>query len=135
MELGCHVSHMGHKSESVRQSVGYKPTPGLVLLFTETGGRRLNPKPPIWHQHHRHTYADAVCGSMEQGGAPVNNNRPGYGKHGYQSGAPRGVGQADMFHGGFNRLYQGYGGGTFGRRGGLNRFQYRGRGFGRPPLP
>jgi hypothetical protein len=25
-ELGCHVSYMGHKSESICQSLGYRPT-------------------------------------------------------------------------------------------------------------
>jgi hypothetical protein len=35
-ELGCHVINMGHKSESVCQSYGYRPTLGLISLFNKT---------------------------------------------------------------------------------------------------
>jgi hypothetical protein len=65
MELGCHVSHMGHNSESAHQRVGYRPTLGLVSLFSKIGDRRLNPKPPVSHQCRRCTYTDVVRGSME----------------------------------------------------------------------
>jgi hypothetical protein len=62
-ELGCHVINMGHKSESVRQSYGYRPTPGLISQFNKTGGRRLNPElPNLSHQRCRCTYADIVRG-------------------------------------------------------------------------
>jgi hypothetical protein len=71
---------------------------------------------------------------MEQGGTPVNNSRPGFGQHGYQSGAPRGAGQAKAFHGGFNMPYKGFGGRSYGRRGGPNRFQHQGRGYGGRPM-
>jgi hypothetical protein len=42
---------------------------------------------------------------------------------------PCGASQAETLHGGFNRSYQGYGGGLYGRSGGANRFHPRGRGF------
>jgi hypothetical protein len=32
-ELGSHVSHMAHKSQSAHPSVGYRPTHGLNTLF------------------------------------------------------------------------------------------------------
>jgi hypothetical protein len=111
------------------------PTPGLISLFNKTGGRRLNPKlPNLSHQRHRRAYANIVLGSMEQGGMPANNSRPGFGQHGYQSGAPRGAGQAEAFHGDFNKSYHGFGGGSYGRRGGPNIFQHRGRGYGGRPM-
>jgi hypothetical protein len=69
MELGCHVSHMGHKSQSGSPSVGYRPTPGLITLFSKTGGRRRNPNPALPHQRSRRSHADVVHGSMDQGGS------------------------------------------------------------------
>jgi hypothetical protein len=71
---------------------------------------------------------------MEQGGTPVNNNCPSFVPRGYHSGAPRGARQAEAFRGGFNKLYQGYGGGAYGRREGVNRFQHRERGYGGHPM-
>jgi hypothetical protein len=59
---------------------------------------------------------------MEQGGAPANDNHPSQGPQGFQPMPPRRVGQAEAFRGGFNGPYQGYGGGSYGRRGGANIF-------------
>jgi hypothetical protein len=128
METGHHVSHMGHKGKSDCHRFGYRPTPGLMSLFSKTGERRLNPKPPISHMSRRCSYTDVIRGSMEQGGASSNSNHLVYGQHGFQAGTPWDAGQADAFRGGFNMPYQGYG--AYGRRGVPNRFQNRGRGFG-----
>jgi hypothetical protein len=82
-ELGCHVLHMGHKSESDHHRFGYRPTPGLMSLFSKTGVCRLNPKPLVSHTSCHRSYADVVHDSIEQGGASSNSNRPRYGQHGY----------------------------------------------------
>jgi hypothetical protein len=122
-EPGRHELIMGHEGESGRQTLGYRPTPGLISLFTKTGVRRPNPKCPNFSpQCSRRSYADVIRSNMEQGGAPMNNSCPGFGPCGYQPGPPRGAGQVEAFHGGFNRPYPGYGGGSYARRGRVNRF-------------
>jgi hypothetical protein len=69
----------------------------LVSLFTKTRGRCLYPKPPILHQRRHHTYTGIVLGSVDQGGALASNNHHGFGQHRYQSVAPHGTGQPDVF--------------------------------------
>jgi hypothetical protein len=123
-EPGCHELIMGHEGESVRSTLGYRPTPGLILLFPRIGIRHSNHKhPSLLLQRSHCSYTDVVCSNMEQGGAPMNNGRPGYGPRGFQPGQSRGAGQVEAFRGGFNRPYPGHGGGSYGRRGGgVNRF-------------
>jgi hypothetical protein len=71
-EPGRHELIMGHEGESGRQTLGYRPTPGLISLFTKTGVRRPNPKCPNFSpQCNRRSYADVIRSNMEQGGAPM----------------------------------------------------------------
>jgi hypothetical protein len=64
----------------------------------------------------------------------VNNNRLGFFPRSYHPGAARGAGQVEAFCGGFNRPYQVFGSGAYGRRGGVNWFQHCGRGYGGNPM-
>jgi hypothetical protein len=121
--------------ESVCQKSRYMPTPGLIALFNKIGPQNPNPNhPKLLPQCSRRSYNDVVGSNIKQGGAPANNNRPGFVPRSYHPGAPQGAGQAEAFCGGFNRPYQGYGGGVYGRKGGVNRFQHLGRGYGGHPM-
>jgi hypothetical protein len=134
-ELDRHEWIMGHESEPARQKSGYRPTLGLIVLFNKTGCWNQNPKHPKLLPYSSHcSYVDVIHTTMEQGGASVNNNYPSFFPHGYHPGAACGAGQAEAFHGGFNRPYQGFGSGAYGRRGGVNWFQHRGRGYGCNPM-
>jgi hypothetical protein len=68
MEPGRHELIMGHEGESIRSTLGYMPTPGLISLFARIGIRHSNPKhPSLLLQRSRCSYADIVCSNMEQG--------------------------------------------------------------------
>jgi hypothetical protein len=113
--------------------LSYRPTPGLISLFSKIGARGHNPKPAKQVSQAKRSYADI---GMDHNGTPSNFNCLGMGPRGHPSGIVRGAGQAKAFCGGFTRPpHQGFGGGMYGRRGGVNWFHQQGRGFDGRPMP
>lgn len=98
---------MGPNEMRVHPSVPYRPTRGLVALFSRTGTGTSSRNPSASRKAaSRRSYAEVVRGAMDNGGS----NRGAR-----DAAANRGTGgangQADMVgRGGFQQFHPGYGG-------------------------
>jgi hypothetical protein len=112
---GHHISNIGQNHGVIRPVKRYTPTLGLISLFHKTGNNRRNPT------HHMRTpvqlmqlpqpnrsYVDMLCSGMESNCSMQGNNFYHNGFRGYRDS------QGDAFtRGGFQMLYQRYGGSGF----------------------
>jgi hypothetical protein len=133
-----HTSSMGLNQKATGPNKGYRPTPGLIQLFSRTGTGCKNPKhqsgsntpPNQTHTPHRRSYADVLHSRMEgKGQSYGSSNGNGYRRNGTRG--FRGATQGEAYtRGGYQRPYQRYGSAGFhGGRGAGRRNDIHGRGF------
>jgi hypothetical protein len=68
MVLGRHDNVMGQNRKSSHPNLLYRPTPGFIVLFGKTGGRRHNPNPATLSHRDNHSYTDVVRSGMDPNG-------------------------------------------------------------------
>jgi hypothetical protein len=116
-----HTSSMGLNQKATGPNKGYRPTPGLIQLFSRTGTGCKNPKhqsgsntpPNQTHTPHRRSYADVLRSRMEGKGQSYGSSN-GNGYRGNGTSGFRGATQGEAYtRGGYQRPYQRYGNAGF----------------------